>query len=68
VTFKILPGLLYAKTDEWIRIEGNEGVIGISDYAQDALSDIVYVELPNVGDTFDAGTAFRCRRVRQSRL
>jgi glycine cleavage system H protein len=58
VTFKILPGLLYAKTDEWIRIEGNEGVVGISDYAQDALSDIVYVELPNVGDTFEAGAAF----------
>jgi glycine cleavage system H protein len=58
VTFKILPGLLYAKTDEWIRIEGDEGVIGISDYAQDALSDIVYVELPGVGDTLHAGTAF----------
>ncbi|HNS39631.1 MAG TPA: glycine cleavage system protein H, partial [Promineifilum sp.] len=48
---KILPELRYAKTDEWVRIEGDEAVIGISDYAQDALSDIVYLELPSVGDT-----------------
>lgn len=58
MSFKILSDLRYAKTDEWIRVEGDEGVVGISDYAQDALSDIVYVELPNVGDTFAAGTPF----------
>ncbi|MFO7663493.1 MAG: glycine cleavage system protein GcvH [Chloroflexota bacterium] len=58
MSFKILPDLRYAKTDEWLRVEGDEGVIGISDYAQDALSDIVYVELPNVGDSFEAGKAF----------
>jgi glycine cleavage system H protein len=58
MSFKILPDLRYAKTDEWLRVEGDEGVVGISDYAQDALSDIVYVELPNIGDTFDAGAAF----------
>lgn len=58
MTFKIPTDLRYAKTDEWIRVEGDEGVIGISDYAQDALSDIVYVELPNVGDTIEAGAAF----------
>jgi len=51
-------GLKYASTDEWIRVEGTEGVIGISDYAQDALSDLVYVELPGVGDTFAAGAEF----------
>jgi glycine cleavage system H protein len=55
---KILPDLRYAKTDEWVRIEGDEAVIGISDYAQDALSDIVYVELPSAGDTFEAGKPF----------
>lgn len=55
---KILPDLRYAKTDEWIRVEGDEGVVGISDYAQDSLSDIVYVELPGVGDSFDAGQPF----------
>jgi len=55
---KILPDLRYAKTDEWIRVEGDEGVVGISDYAQDSLSDIVYVELPSAGDSFDAGQPF----------
>jgi len=38
--------LKYSKTDEWVRIEGDEVVIGISDYAQDQLGDIVYIELP----------------------
>lgn len=55
---KIMPDLRYAKTDEWVRVEGDEAVIGISDYAQDALSDIVYVELPSAGDTFEAGKPF----------
>jgi glycine cleavage system H protein len=51
-------GLKYTKEDEWIRIEGDEVVIGITDYAQDSLSDIVYLELPEVGDTFAAGDTF----------
>ena len=55
---KVLSDLHYAKTDEWVRLEGDEAVVGISDYAQDTLSDIVYVELPSVGDTFDAGQPF----------
>jgi glycine cleavage system H protein len=38
--------LKYSKTDEWIRLEGDQAVIGITDYAQDQLGDIVYVELP----------------------
>ena len=46
---------MYDEEHEWIRVEGEEGVIGISDYAQDQLSDVVYVELPEVGDTFDRG-------------
>ena len=41
---KIPENLKYAKTDEWVRLEGNLAIIGISDYAQDQLSDIVYVE------------------------
>ncbi|MFW5708925.1 MAG: glycine cleavage system protein GcvH [Chloroflexota bacterium] len=48
----------YAKSDEWVRINGDTATIGISDYAQDALNDIVYVELPEVGDTFDEGDTF----------
>jgi len=50
--------LKYAKSDEWIRVEGDTGTIGLSDYAQDALNDIVFVELPEVGDSFVAGKAF----------
>lgn len=45
----------YARTDEWVRLEGAEAVVGISDYAQDALSDVVYVELPEVGASFAQG-------------
>lgn len=45
------PGnLKYSKTDEWVRVEGDQATIGITDYAQDQLGDIVYVELP-----WDAG-------------
>ncbi len=48
--------LKYAKTDEWIKVEGEEATIGISDYAQDQLSDIVYVEiLVEEGDAIEKG-------------
>lgn len=50
--------LLYTKHDEWVRVEDSEVVIGITDYAQDQLSDVVYVELPEVGDTFEKGEPF----------
>lgn len=43
--------LKYTKSDEWVRVEGNEATIGISDYAQDQLGDIVYIELPWDGQT-----------------
>ncbi|NOK85882.1 MAG: glycine cleavage system protein GcvH [Chloroflexi bacterium AL-W] len=55
---KFPQGLFYAESDEWVRIEDDTATIGISDYAQDALNDIVYVELPAVGDTFDASDSF----------
>ena len=45
----------YAKSHEWARIEGKIAVIGVSDYAQHLLSDVVYVELPEVGDTVTKG-------------
>jgi glycine cleavage system H protein len=51
------PNLKYAETDEWAGVEGDIVTVGISDYAQDALSDIVYVELPEVGDEVSAGDA-----------
>ena len=52
------PTCKYSEEHEWIRVEGDEGVLGISDYAQDQLSDVVYVELPEVGDTFEVGDIF----------
>jgi glycine cleavage system H protein len=54
----IVDGLLYTQDDEWLRVKGDEAVIGLTDYAQDALSDIVYVELPDKGDSFESGEAF----------
>lgn len=50
--------LLYSEEDEWVRVEGDEAALGITDYAQDELSDIVYVELPDEGQTFQAGDSF----------
>ena len=48
----------YAKSHEWARSEGNSFKVGISDYAQDQLGDIVFVELPEVGDTLGKGEEF----------
>ena len=45
--------LYYTKEHEWMRVEGDEIVIGITDHAQDALTDIVYIELPEEGDVVD---------------
>ncbi len=46
-----MSGLRYTKDHEWIRVEGEVGTVGISDYAQEQLGDVVYVELPEVGKT-----------------
>lgn len=48
----------YGKTDEWIRVEGDTALIGITDYAQDQLNDIVFLELPDVGAKFASGDTF----------
>ena len=50
--------LRFTKNDEWVRLEGASATTGISHYAQDALSDIVYVELPTPGDSFKQGEAY----------
>lgn len=50
--------LKYAKSDEWVRIQGTAVTIGISDFAQDQLNDIVYVELPEVGQKISKGESF----------
>lgn len=55
----IVPAdLLYTKEDEWVKVEGEDAIMGITDHAQDLLSDIVYLELPDVGDFFGAGETF----------
>jgi glycine cleavage system H protein len=56
--WKVPDNQKYTKSDEWVRVENGEAVIGITDYAQDQLSDLVYVELPEVGETFNAGDEF----------
>ena len=50
--------LKYTKEHEWIRVDGNTGTIGITDFAQQQLGDVVYVELPDVGSTLTAGQVF----------
>lgn len=50
--------LLYSKDHEWARVEGNQVVIGITHYAQDALGDIVFLELPPVGTKVEANVPF----------
>lgn len=50
--------LRYSKTHEWVRIEGDRATVGISDFAQHELGDVVYLDLPKVGQTFRAGAAF----------
>jgi glycine cleavage system H protein len=52
---KVDQNARYSKQEEWVRKEGDLFVYGITDHAQDQLSDIVYVELPEVGDNFEAG-------------
>jgi glycine cleavage system H protein len=55
---KLDPEARYAKTHEWARWDGDEVVCGISDHAQESLSDIVYVELPEEGDTLNKEDPF----------
>jgi len=51
-------GFKYTKDHEWIEISGDRGKIGITDYAQQQLGDVVYIELPEVGATLNAGQSF----------
>ena len=48
----------YTKEHEWISVEGTAGTVGITDYAQSSLGDIVFVDLPKVGDALEAGKTF----------
>ena len=55
---KIEEGLYYSESHEFVRIEGDEAYIGITDYAQHELGNVVYVDMPDVDDEFEAGEEF----------
>ncbi len=55
---KFLEELKYAKSHEWVRVEGNKAYVGISDYAQEHLGEVVFVDLPEVDAEFNAGEQF----------
>lgn len=55
---KIIKGLYYSKDHEWIRVEGNRAYIGITDFAQESMGDIVFVELPDTDESFAADDSF----------
>lgn len=55
---KVVEGLFYSKSHEWVKIEGNKAFVGISDYAQESLGAVVFVDLPSVGDSFSKDEVF----------
>ena len=55
---KVIEGLYYSESHEYVKIEGKYGYIGISDYAQHALGNVVYVDMPDVDDEVEAGLEF----------
>ena len=58
MTVKIIEGLYYTKTEEWLRVEGDVGTVGVTDYAQDQLGDIVYLEEAEKGRKVKQGEEF----------
>ena len=55
---KVLEGLYYSESHEFVRVEGDFGFVGITDYAQHALGNVVYVDMPDVDDEVEAGEEF----------
>ena len=55
---KVIEGLYYSESHEYVRIEGSFGYVGITDYAQQALGNVVYVDMPEVDDEVEAGEEF----------
>ncbi|MDR1816505.1 MAG: glycine cleavage system protein GcvH [Clostridiales Family XIII bacterium] len=55
---KVMEGLYYTNDHEWLKLDGTTATIGISDYAQEMLGDVAYIELPDAGESFAAGDAF----------
>ena len=55
---KTVEGLYYSESHEWVKVEGNVAVVGITDFAQHAMGDLSYVDMPEVDDEFEAGEEF----------
>ena len=55
---KILEGLKYSESHEWVKVEGNIALVGVSDYAQKEMGDITYVDMPDLDDEVTAGEEF----------
>lgn len=55
---KILEGLLYCESHEWVKVDGNVAIIGVSDFAQSEMGDITYVDMPDVDEDIEAGDDF----------
>ena len=55
---KIVEGLLYSESHEWVKVDGNVAIIGVSDFAQSEMGDITYVDMPDVDDEIAAGDEF----------
>ncbi|WP_273323628.1 glycine cleavage system protein GcvH [Vallitalea guaymasensis] len=55
---KIMEGYYYTKNHEWVKVDGNTAIVGVSDFAQHAMGQIVYVELPEIDDEFSKEDAF----------
>ncbi len=55
---KVIEGLYYSESHEYLKVDGNIGIIGITDYAQHALGNVVYVDMPDVDDEVEAGAEF----------
>jgi len=55
---KVIEGLYYSESHEFVRVEGDFGFVGITDYAQNALGTVVYVDMPDVDDEVEAGEEF----------
>ena len=55
---KVIEGLYYSESHEYVRVEGEYGYVGITDYAQNALGNVVYVDMPDVDDEVTAGEEF----------
>ena len=55
---KVIEGLYYSESHEFVRVEGNVGFVGITDYAQNALGNVVYVDMPEIDDEVTAGEEF----------